>query len=212
MVATNDIFDGYLDALLAGDRAGCKKNVNFLREQNLPIMDLYENVFKRSLYEVGELWEYNKISVAVEHLATSITEGLMNELFTENIGKNRKSKKVVVACVEKEDHQVGGRMVSDVFEKNGWDTLFLGANTPTNELIEFCELTQPDVISLSLTVYTNVSILLNEIKAIQALLDSPIFIGGQALQHKGVEIAGRFENVHYFSNLYDIENYLKRRT
>lgn len=207
----SEVFTTYLNSLLDGNRNECKKIIDQLREDDISIMDLYENVLRKSLYEVGELWEYNKISVATEHMATSITEAIMNELFAEIIGHNRLNKTAVIACVEKEDHQVGGKMVADIFEKNGWDTYYLGANTPTHEIIQFCKQTKPDVICLSLSVYLNVFFLLKEIKAIREVLDIPIFIGGQALRNKGFDIAKKFKDVHYFSDLYDIENYLKGR-
>ena len=35
------------------------------------------------------MWKYNKITVAVEHMATNITEGLMNELSPEINGSSK---------------------------------------------------------------------------------------------------------------------------
>ena len=52
---------------------------------------------------MGRLWETNRITVAVEHLATAITEGILNELFEQIISGKRYSKKVAVACTEKKN-------------------------------------------------------------------------------------------------------------
>ena len=153
--------------------------------------------------------EKNKISVAVEHMATSITEGLMNELLPEIMNLDRVNKKIVISCVENEEHQVGGKMVADIFEKNSWDTNYLGANTPMDELVRFCELVKPDMISLSLSVYANIQFLLKEIIALRKITDVPIIIGGQALINVGVEISQKLKNVLYFGNLEGVENYLK---
>jgi methanogenic corrinoid protein MtbC1 len=38
---------------------------------------LYVQVFQRAMYRVGELWEHQRISVAVEHLATAIVERML---------------------------------------------------------------------------------------------------------------------------------------
>jgi len=67
------IYRGYVSALIDGERARCSYIVSNLIEQNVPVYDLYVDLFQRSMYEIGELWETNKVSVATEHLATSIT-------------------------------------------------------------------------------------------------------------------------------------------
>ena len=41
------------------------------------VKHLYTDLFQRSQYRVGELWESQRISVAVEHLATAITERML---------------------------------------------------------------------------------------------------------------------------------------
>lgn len=131
MPATNkhtDHLETFLNALLSGDRAVGANVVHELMQQGVSIYDIYENYIKSALYRVGELWEYNKITVAQEHLATSVSEAIMNELFSDIISHKRVKKKAMVASVEGEQHQVGAKMVADIFEMNGWDSYFLGAN------------------------------------------------------------------------------------
>ena len=200
--------NAFFDSLLVGNRRECKNVMNDFRKSNLSIIILYEEVFKKSLYRIGEMWEYNKISVAVEHMATSITEGLMNELLPEIISLERTNKKIVISSVENEEHQVGGKMVADIFEKNSWDTHYLGANTPTVELVRFCDAVKPDLICLSLSVYANLQFLLKEITAIRALTNVPIIIGGQALIRVGVEVSEKFSNISYLENLEAVEDYI----
>ena len=201
--------DAVFKSLLEGNRFECQKVVKEFRKTNQSIIVLYEEIFKKSLYRIGEMWEYNKISVAVEHMATAITEGIMNELFPEIMSLERVDKKIVISCVENEEHQVGGKMVADIFEKNSWDTHYLGANTPMNELLSFCDLVKPDLICLSLSVYENVQFLLKEIAGIREVTDIPILIGGQALNKVGVKLSENMKNVIYFHDLNEIENYIK---
>jgi methanogenic corrinoid protein MtbC1 len=133
----------------------------------------------------------------------------MNELFPEIMSMERKNKKIVISCVENEEHQVGGKMVADIFEKNSWDAHYLGANTPMDELLRFCELVKPDLICLSLSVYLNVQFLLKEIRGIREVSNIPIIIGGQALIKVGVELSEKFKDVFYFENLESVEKYIK---
>jgi len=212
MKAIDDtIYQAYLTALLNGDRLQCATIVEQAREANIPIKDIYEALFQRALYEIGELWEYNKISVAIEHMATSITEGLMNQLYAETISPKRVGKKVVISSVEKELHQVGGKMVADTFEMNGWDSFYLGSNTPTHELLSLIRQIKPDVAGLSLNLLYNLKNLEKTIRVIQTEFEQlPILIGGQALRF-GIasNIIENYPMVIYISSLDDLEHFIK---
>ena len=203
-------YQKYLSALLVGDRRFCTTNIQEAREIKTPIKNIYEQLFQRSLYKVGELWEYNKISVAVEHMATSITEGLMNQLYAETISQKRVGKKVIICSVENELHQVGGKMVTDIFEMNGWDGHYLGANTPTNELLSFIRQTKPDLVGLSLNIFYNIRNLGKMIKAIRNEFGQlPILIGGQGLKFGSASIADSYPEVTYISSLDELEHFIK---
>lgn len=67
----------YVEALLAGDMRICHDIIKSLVESNLGLRSIYENFIRRSLYEVGDLWMGGWVSVATEHLATAITESLL---------------------------------------------------------------------------------------------------------------------------------------
>lgn len=206
----DSITNDFLLNLLKGNRANCSSIARQYLEKNPSIKDLYEEVFKVSLYEVGRLWETNQITVATEHLATAITEGILNELFEQIITKNKVDKKVVVACVQNEQHQVGIKMVADVFEMKGWESFFLGTGIPTSELVKFIHETKPDILAISLSVYFNFANLLkmleqlrNEFPALQ------IIIGGQAFSRASEEALSRLGNVVLLSDLYLLEKYIE---
>ena len=93
--------------------------------------------------------------------------------------------------------------MENIFEKNSWDTHYLGADTPSDELVRFCELVKPDLICLSLSVYANILVLLGELWIeIIVITSTPIIIGGQALKRVGVELCKSLDNVlTYLSNL-----------
>lgn len=199
----------FLEQLLKGNRQGCSKIVREILRINPSIKDLYEGVFRTSLYKVGQLWETNQLSVAAEHTATAIVEGILNELFEQLISTKRCNKKVVVACVDKEQHQVGIKMVADVFEMNGWESYFLGTGIPNQELIRYIHEVKPDLIALSLSVYYNflnfqtlLNLLVNEFPDLQ------ILVGGQALQHISEKNMADYKNVQLLPDLYVLEKYI----
>ena len=54
----------YLDGLLANDRQQCRLSFEQWLESDAGLRSLYEDLVRRSLYEVGDLWERGRISVA----------------------------------------------------------------------------------------------------------------------------------------------------
>lgn len=184
---TDPLYRQYLHLLLQGNRNGCARIVQQLLDQNIDIKALYTELFQKSLYRVGELWESNQISVAREHLVTAITEGLLNLVYPRLFEKERVTpKKVVISCAANEFHQIGGKMAADIFELNGWDSHFLGANTPVEHMLEYIQEEKPDLVGLSVTVYCNMPALKAGLEAIKSdFKDLDVFVGGQAFNWGG---------------------------
>ncbi len=208
--ATQEFASSFLENLLKGNRPKCSSIAKHYLAVNPSFMDLYEEILKKSLYSVGLLWETNKISVATEHLATAITESILNEYFEQIILKERLNKKVVVTCVENEQHQVGIKMVADVFEMNGWESFFLGTGIPTNELIRYIHQVKPDILALSLSIYFNYSNLIKMLNALKTEFPNlQLIVGGQAFSRAEKSSLHGLENVVLLSDLYLLDKYIK---
>lgn len=202
----------YIHNLLNGERRKASQYIFSLLEEGMSILQVYEEVMKPALYEVGELWEFNKVSVAEEHMATAVSEAIMNELYPQVVSNIHLEKTVVISCIPNELHQVGAKMVADTFELQGWDSKFLGANTPTSELIRFIEKEKPHVLGLSLSIYFNLPILIQLIEQVRlSIPDQSIFVGGQAFAHvKENEIPSSLEGVHVLSNLTGLSQLIQK--
>ena len=200
----------FLNSLLTGNRSICSKIIHEQLNNKLPIKELYEKIIKATLYEVGELWEYNKISVATEHLASAIVEATLNELYPSIITPPKKEKTVIVSSVENEFHQIGIKMVSDIFELNKWNSYFLGANTPADELISLAKIIKPDILALSLSIYFHLPMLEATLQKIRnEFPDLPIIVGGQAFRQGGQDIISNYTQVTYLSDLDSIDLFIK---
>ena len=200
----------FVELLLSGDRSRCSQYAHNYFEQTNSVRDLYENVLKPSLYDIGKLWEYNKISVAAEHLASAIVEAILNEFYQKIITKEKSEKTVIASCIEAEHHQIGIKMISDVFEMNGWNSHFLGANTPAKELIDYTKLIKPDVIAISLSIYFHLPVLENMLQTLRKeFAELPVLVGGQAFNHGGEEVLQKYKNVFYKPDLGSTEAFIK---
>ncbi|PKP41416.1 MAG: cobalamin-binding protein [Bacteroidetes bacterium HGW-Bacteroidetes-10] len=196
--------------LLKGERQGAANVVNGLLESGEEVQHIYEMVIKPAMYRVGEMWEEGEISVATEHLASAIVETILGQLYYKVISKSgSRNRTVVVSTVENESHQIGAKMVSDVFELHGWNSHFLGANTPVDELFKYIEMAKPDMLSLSMSIDSHLESLERAIvKVREKYPDLVILIGGQGLNKNGGEVMLRYSGVLYFRDLGSFENFL----
>lgn len=205
----NELFDRYFTALISGKRAECRAILDQLLMENRSVEDIYLHLFQGSLYKVGDYWERNLISVATEHLATAITENLMIMVQPRLFSTERNGKRAVIACVANEFHQVGAKMIADIFEMNGWDGYFLGSNTPVDSLVDFIGNNNPDVVGLSLSIYFNIGELIKTLEKIrEAFPDIPVLVGGQAFRWGGVDLIHTYDNVHYLNSVITLNQFI----
>ena len=196
---TGDLCRRYLDAQLAGDRRAALRIV--MDEglgAGLPVGRLQSEVVQAAQREIGQLWQQNRISIAQEHMATAISHVVLSRLFEEATPAERCGAKVVVACVEGEQHEFPARIVADFLELGGLDVRYLGANVPTDDLLHLVADERPDVLALSVTMSFNAPSLLTVVQRVRERFPRlPILAGGHALaweprlaQQYGVQTCG----------------------
>jgi methanogenic corrinoid protein MtbC1 len=170
----------YLQALLRGDRAEASRLVLHAAEHGTPVKDIYLHIFQSSQLEIGRLWQTNQISVAQEHYCTAATQMIMSQLYPYLFGTEKHGRKLVVACVGEELHEIGARMVADFFELDGWDTYYLGANVPTESILRTLAERRADLLAISATITPHVHGVSALIARVRAHQDSQIkiLVGG----------------------------------
>ncbi|MFW5820911.1 MAG: cobalamin B12-binding domain-containing protein [Bacteroidota bacterium] len=206
---TDKLYQDYLSSLLSGEKITCRQIVKDLIDKEIEVKELYINLFQRSLYDVGELWENNYITVATEHLATSLTSSLMTLTYPIIFNTEKIGKKALVTAITNEYHQIGARMIADLMELQGWDTFFLGANIPLEDLENMIVEKEPDYLALSVAIYFNISNLEKILVRITGKFpDQKIIIGGQAFRWGGEEVVKNFKNAKLFKDILLFEKFL----
>jgi methanogenic corrinoid protein MtbC1 len=153
----SELARAYLDALLQGERRAANRMILDAIERGVSIKDVYLHIFQPAQREVGRLWQLNQVSVAQEHYCTAATQLIMSQLYPRIFGGERCGRTLVATCVGGELHEIGVRMVADFFEMEGWDTYYMGANTPAEAILRAIDDRRPDVLAISATMTFYVS-------------------------------------------------------
>ncbi|GEL09209.1 cobalamin B12-binding domain-containing protein [Salisediminibacterium halotolerans] len=112
-------------------------------------IEMLEEFITPAMYEVGFLWEANKISVADEHLATGICDFVLTAAVKPRAKTNSSGKTIVLFGAENEEHYLGLKMVAAVFRVNGWQVYNMGPNMPIADAIAGVKRWEPDVVGVS---------------------------------------------------------------
>ncbi len=141
----------YLERLLAPDARGARQLIDEALTAGVTASDLYLEVIAPAMHEVGRLWETSQVTVAQEHLATQITQVVIAGLGLHvYAGAPVGAGRVAVVCSSPgELHALGGQMVADFLEAQGWASLNLGPNTPAHELVRLVREREAEVVALS---------------------------------------------------------------
>jgi len=200
-------FIDFYNSLLDGDKQKCYDIVNFLLEDGHSILDIYVDLFQKSLYRIGKLWDQRELSISEEHMASNIISSLIERFSPEP--SRKREEKVIVTCIDKEFHEIGAKMVTKVFELNGFNTFFLGANVPTKEILKFVRQIEPYFIAISWSLYLNLSRFLDVVDNLDKIFaNKTIFVGGQALSENSDQLLKKFTNVKYIPTVKDLHQVL----
>ena len=172
------------EALVAGNRAAAGEIILGRVRDGDSLLDIGIGVVQPAMYDVGDLWQSSRVSIAQEHLATAITQTLMAQAFAHAEFAPATNRKALFTCVQGNDHTLGIRMVSDAFEVAGWDVQFLGANTPARSLVKQVNHFRPELVGLSVAMPQQVAALKMAIQQIRAEMGCrrpTIMVGGLTL-------------------------------
>lgn len=177
----SDLAAAYLGALIGGDRRAASRLVLDAADAGMDLRAVYLEIFQPVLYEIGRLWQTNAISVAQEHYFTAATQLVMSQLYPRVFAGSKNGRILVAAAVAGELHEIGVRMVADFFEMKGWDTYYLGANMPAEDVVREAGERRADVVgvSASMTFHLRaVEDLIRRLRAADGERRMKILVGG----------------------------------
>lgn len=174
------IAEEYLRLILINEQEEAISYIFREIDKGLELKDVYLEVIQPVQYEIGRLWQLNKISVAKEHYATDTTRLLINKLFNyiKQIPKNNKT--VLTTCIGNEMHDVGIRIVTDYLAINGYRTHYLGANVPIKSILSLLDKNDVDILAISATMSNEIYLVKRLIETIRNISQNKvkIIVGG----------------------------------
>ena len=173
----------YMNCLFKKDTRKAIGLIRKLADQGIDLDDIYVEILSESMKRVGELWHTAEITVDTEHYCTSVTQMAMAQMYDLLFDGERKNKTILSVCPGMELHEMGARIVSDLFENHGWDSIFLGAAVPVDYILDSVRENHPDLVTLSVSMPQHLMDCEKAVREIKKEFpDIKIAVGGKAFE------------------------------
>ena len=181
----------FIQELKFGNKEACVRYcLDLLESGKADIRSLYEGYLKESLNRMTCDPEEKALCIWREHEATAIVRTVIECAYPYVIRERemrgaRKLGKAVVLCPESEYHEIGARMIADYLTIIGYEAIFVGSNTPRDEILRAVQILSFDLLALSVTNYYNLVAAKKMIDLIRKKTSKPIriILGGQAFKN-----------------------------
>lgn len=177
----------YLLHLLQRDRGEARRVVTEAMQNGTSLAHVHERIVIPAMREIGRMWQLQEASIADEHYCTAATQAIMAEARLVAPRAAWNGRRALCCAVDGDLHDLGVRMVSDLLEVDGWQTEFLGASTPSAEVVlTLAGDTGPgdrrfDLLSVGASTSLVVRALADLVDAVRAMPEGralPILVGG----------------------------------
>lgn len=186
---SRDLARMYLMHLLRRDRNEAERLISELSENGLAFAQICECILVPAMAEIGYMWHVQEASIADEHYCTNATQQILEVLRSKTPRKAPNGYLVVTTSIGGDFHDLGVRMLSAIYETEGWSVECLGANTPADEIANTIapQLYRGAADLLALSVSTSLRLrgvhnVITTVRATDAGKNIPILVGGHLFQ------------------------------
>jgi len=181
MMLKEHALEKYLQRLLTGNRLACRAVIEETLQSGVPANNVYMDVIWPIMVEIDKLYSQNRIDAAQQAFATRINHTIVDQLQNKLPRKPRTSKKIVVCCSANQQAELGGQMITDLFESNGWEARFLGGDVNNDDILAFVHSYHPHILLLygiKPKAAPLVRELIDTIKTVNAWPDMKVMLSG----------------------------------
>jgi len=104
--------------------------------------------------EIGRMWHTGEVSVAEEHFASDTAQMVIAQLQSRATMAPSNGRTMLAASVAGNRHDLGTRILANLFEAEGWRVVCLGGDMPGSDLAQAVIDFEANLMLLSATLHT----------------------------------------------------------
>jgi MerR family transcriptional regulator, light-induced transcriptional regulator len=181
MVVTTALKKRVFDALKNGDIEKIADVAGKYKEQ-ASLAEFYDDILRPVLYNVGYLWQENKLDIGMEHVCSNTANKTIH-MITDSIKSNDKMENIIICTPDGELHNIACNIIESLLFEKGFRVFNVSPSIPTDSMINYIDETKPFMILISVTLKDNIGSAVRLIKKISTIFNTPILVGGLAINH-----------------------------
>ncbi|MFT6501648.1 MAG: DNA-binding transcriptional MerR regulator [Crocinitomicaceae bacterium] len=120
--------------------------------QEKGVLRLYQETITPLLVRIGELWQLNTLNISHEHLFSNTLRKFIIVKTNEVEVEKPLNKSVLIFLTKGEHHEIPILFYNYFLKSFGWDSIYLGANVPTEDLRLAIIQKSPDLVFTSMII------------------------------------------------------------
>ena len=170
--------------LTDGDIQGCLQIYEYYTDI-FNSADFFDKILRPVMYQIGEEWATDKISIGTEHVASNVAQTLVKIIMDK--GTNLGKKEKILLCVPVgEEHHLGCDVIETYLSSKGYRIFNMGTSIPPESILAFIKDKDPDLVMVSITIEDNLKAGKRLIKKIKEKFKIPVIVGGNALEQEKI--------------------------
>jgi len=190
----NPFLENFKTALNAHDKDACVRLIHEgLDANSFRLIEAYEDILSKAMADVSSSQLDPRHKIWDEHVKTQIVRTVLESLYPRvmKTPEIRPTRRVALVCPEGEYHELGLRMIADVFRLSGYRPYFFGNSLPKFEIKDLITSLNFAYVVLSASNFYVLPALNASIATINELRpDLKILVGGHAVNHNHDAIHG----------------------
>lgn len=143
---------------------------------------LLEKIIRPVMQIVGQCWQEGSLRLCHEHMATATIRSFLGAMAVEMAGsiKNDYAPVLLITTPDGQRHELGALMVALIASSKGWQPMYLGPSTPTDEIVFAAMEKSAKAVALSICYPGDDPYLSAALKKLRRQLspETPILAGG----------------------------------
>jgi methanogenic corrinoid protein MtbC1 len=147
--------------------------------------DFFDKILKPVMFQIGDEWANNKISIATEHVASNVAQALV-KIIMDKVTTSGNKKKILLCVPVGEEHHLGCDVIETFLTGKGYKVFNMGTSIPSESVLHFIEHNNPDIVMISITLEDNLKAGQRLVKKIKENFKVPVVVGGYALEQEKI--------------------------
>lgn len=175
--------------------------------KNYGVEQTVEELIFKFLEKIGIMWMTNRVLPAQEHISSHIIEKKLL-LATEQLKTEFTSnKQVLLYLPEGEIHEIALLYVNYLLRKKGIQTIYLGPNSPIDQVEFVVNTLEPEYIYTHLTSVSRDFDLSEYLKVLDtAFKNKQVYVSGSMINE---DIISLYENIHLLTSLNSTKKFIE---